>query len=133
MSYNISTWKTKRLENLVIPLDALYNISEDLKRRGWMPEPPCFTFRKNDTTLVKIHGLGEGYLSGEIAHLRNMFWVTEITVYGEGSGTFFSEIFIPALTKSMGMLEAVLIWEGGDTISRLVVEDGQIIESDVEL
>ena len=134
MSYNISTWKTKRLENLVIPMGALYDISEDLKQRGWMREPPRFTCWKDAPTVVRVNGLGEGYVSGEPSLLNSdMLMVSEITVYGEGSGTAFFDILKPALTKSTGVLEAVLIWEGGDSISRLLVEDGIVTESDIEL
>ena len=105
-----------------------------MKHRGWMPKPPQITFRKGDSTLVKVDGFGEGWIIGEPSLLDDtMLLVNEVTVYGEGSGTFMREIFTPALAKSTGVLEAVLIWEGGDTISRLVVEDGKVTESDIEL
>ena len=99
-----------------------------------MPEPPQFTYWKDAPTVVKVTGLGEGQIIGKPSHLDdNMLVVSEITIYGEGSGTCFFEILKPALAKSMGYLEAVLIWEGGDSISQLLVEHGMVTESDIEL
>lgn len=131
MSYNISTWKTKRLEGFVIPLDALHNISEDLKRRGWQPSPPEIAYQESGPTLVKVR-LAEGYLVG-VSLVHNRVLVTQISVCGEGSGTFMAQVFIPALAQSAGLLEAVLIWEGGDSIERLTVADGEVREETVEL
>jgi len=44
------------------------------------------------------------------------FTVTEFDMIGEGSGTFWEWILEPALKESTGILEATLVWEGGDTI-----------------
>jgi hypothetical protein len=39
----------------------------------------------------------------------------------------------PALEKSKGRLVAARIWEGGDSVDRLVVVDGDVNEEDVDL
>jgi len=54
--------------------------------------------------------------------------VDEIYFQGEKSGTFYQEIIKPMLKLSAGKLEAILIWEGGDSIIRLSVEDGKITQ-----
>lgn len=69
----------------------------------------------------------KGILKDGIIH------VTELEMYGEGSGVFKGWILDEALKQSKGELEAVLVWEGGDSITRLKVKDGVIEETDVEL
>lgn len=48
MSYNITTWKTKKMDNLVIPIDALYMTD----REDWIPEKPeIFNFKTNEVDI----------------------------------------------------------------------------------
>ena len=146
MSYNISNWTTKRLENFVIPLSALYDISDDLKQRGWRPAAPKLTCVSAPSGIfIEIGNLGEGKVGGRLLFNSNEFpsgidittckiAVSEISVWGEGSGgIFYNEILLSALKQSTGALEAVLVWEGGDSISRLLAEDGKITEENIVL
>ena len=59
--------------------------------------------------------------------------MTGFDMSGEGSGTFYNWILKPALKQSEGILEAVLIWEGGDSIQWLTVKAGKVTERDIEL
>ena len=57
--------------------------------------------------------------------IKNLDW------YGEGSGhtfDYFKETVAPLI---MGRIEAVFVWEGGDSISGLIIEGGKITECDV--
>ncbi len=54
-------------------------------------------------------------------------------VQGEASGSYMHYVVNEALKHSTGELEAVLIWEGGDSITRLTVKDGDVNETDIEL
>lgn len=143
MSYNVSVWTTKRIENLVIPLSALCNIDNAVS--GWKLAPPIITGITNGISL-EIGGFGEGRAKGKLLSgnefspntpSTNIFIceiaISEISVWGEGSGTFHDEILLPALRQSRGVLEAVLVWEGGDSISRLIAEDGEVTETHIEL
>lgn len=126
MSYNIDTWKTKSLVDLEIPLRAIY----DSDKRGWLEAP---RIGKDDPEQVFI-SIGE--CAGITALLRttdNVLCVSKVRVSGEGSGTMYSEILLPALKKSSGKLEAVLVWEGGDSITRLIVDNGKVAEENIEL
>jgi hypothetical protein len=125
MSYNIDNWKTKKLDNLVIPLKALYKH----KRKDLHPEQPVIT--NEETNEVTIECGCEQEIKGTIT--EGLLTVTEFDMTGEGSGTFYEYILKPALEESTGVLEAVLIWEGGDTIQRLVVKNGEILETNIEL
>ena len=125
MSYNIYTWKTKKLENLVIPLKAFF----EHKRSDWHPKQPEIV--NAETMEIEIEcGCGQ-LIKGNLK--EGAIHVTGFDMSGEGSGIFKSWILDEALKQSTGELEAVLIWEGGDSISRLSVKDGIIEESDVEL
>lgn len=128
MSYNISTWKTKKLENLIIPLKAFY----EHKRNDWHPSEPIITNINDDGNVeVELECGCEQSIKGILKD--GMLNVSEFEMYGEGSGTFKSWILDEALKQSKGELEAVLIWEGGDSITILKVKDGIIEENDIEL
>lgn len=123
MSYNIDTWKTKKLENLTIPLEAFFRH----ERKDWHPK--VMRAPESDSAWLdcgceqEIKGiLKDGVLS-----------VTEFNMAGEGSGTFYAWILEPALKESKGTLEAVLVWEGGDSINRLTVKDGVVESKEVDL
>ncbi len=124
MSYNIDTWKTKKLENLNIPISAFYKHQRD----DWHPNKNMLDI---DTKEIELEcGCGQiikGTLNNDI------LIVSEFKMHGEGSGTFKRLILDEALKESTGELEAVLVWEGGDSITRLIVKDGEISELEVEL
>lgn len=124
MSYNISSWKTKKLNNLQIPVEEFFTH----ERIDWRP-----VFNKDESGKDVINNKFNdcGGIKGEIKD--GVFFVEKIDLSGEGSGTFFEWILEPALEKSSGELEAILIWEGGDSVSRLVVTDGDYNHEDIEL
>jgi hypothetical protein len=126
MSYNISKCTIKRLENLVIPLEAFFRH----ERADWHPTHGTIPDFDNPLEIVLECGC-EQTIAGKLedGKLR----VKEMHLSGEGSGTFYSWILAPALKESSGILEAVLVWEGGDSISRLKVENGNVEDEEIEL
>lgn len=124
MSCNIDSWKTKKLENLVIPIKALYPDNQ----KDWHPKPPRIL---DVFTLVVVLDCGCSQTIKGVIRDGDLH-VTDFSMAGDGSGHFFDDILKPALAQSRGTLEAVLIWETGD-ISRLKVSDGVVKEEDVEL
>ena len=126
MSYNIDTWKTKKLKNLEIPVEAFYRHP----RKDWHPKQPVVV----DVATMKVRvnfpcggGEVEGVLKDGFIHVES------IDLYSEGSGGFMVYVLEGALKESRGELEAVLVWEGGDSITRLSVKDGVVTEKEVEL
>ncbi len=115
MSYNIDKFTVKRMVDLKIPVDAFY-IHE---RKDWHP-----TDVRGLSGPVEISCGCEQIISGTIED--GILTVTELDLEGEGSGTFINWIFEPALKQSKGELNAVCIWERGDSINRLLVEDGTV-------
>jgi hypothetical protein len=130
MSYNIDTWKTKKIKNLVIPLAAL-KVSLGLARRGF--EPDILEHIENDNINVTISFNEAPGINGVRQPGNDIIVVKSINLYGEASGTAYHYVLLPALKQSQGFMEAVLIWEGGDSITSLLVKDGLVTEREIEL
>lgn len=130
MSYNITTWKTKKIDGLEIPLATL-KFSEGMAQRGW--EIKIKRSPDSDHGRIIISGLGES--DAEIVGwlVDSMVVVESINITGEGSGTGYTEVLLPALAQSKGKLEAVLIWECGDCIQTLLSIDGAVSQASYDL
>jgi hypothetical protein len=88
--------------------------------------------------LLVLHGgeLAEGNFLEDHSHdvpdqdgyikLKKLSW------HGEGSGNSFHETFMKLIVPHIeGEVEAVLTWEGGDSVSGLHIKDGVATEMDV--
>ena len=122
MSYNIDTWRTKKLENLQIPLGAFFPVGWEM----WHPEKEWMN--ENELTLTFC---GAAEIHGKV--IDAIFHIDKVEFYGEGSGTSMHDIFEPALKRSAGTLIASCVWEGGDSINKLIVEDGNVNWEDIEI
>ena len=122
MSYNINTFKIKKLENLEIPLSAFF----EHDRSDWHPEKEY----DEDGKLTLSCGC-EQEIIGTVEN--DVLKVESMDMYGEGSGTFIHWILEPALKKSKGIFEASCVWEGGDSINKLIVNDGEVKWEDIEI
>lgn len=122
MSYNVDTWKTKELVDLVIPVASLFKHA----RTDWHPRR-----EDNDDGTVTFSVMEGCNISGTIEgdDLR----VVSIEAYGEGSGVALGLIIAPALADSRGKLVASRIWERGDSIDQLTVIDGVVSSQQIEL
>jgi len=121
MSYNITTWKTKKIDGLRIPIDCF----NGKKHKHYQQE---VTINNSHVIIEAGEGKIEGYLQ-----IDDAVYITDISICGETSGTFFREIFYNALESAEGTMEAVLIWEGGDNITRLVVSEDEYSNEEIEL
>jgi len=122
MSYNIDTIKIKRLENFIIPLNALY----EGVRKDWMPEQPKITIPITNEVSITC-GCGQeikGILKEGNLH------VSSLKLSGEGSGSLMREVIENAFKQSTGILEMIMIWEGGDSITKMTVLDGILEETE---
>lgn len=121
MSYNIDTWKLKKLKGLKIPVDSFFTN----KRTDWHPK------KEYDENGLLTLTMLESSITGKVT--SGILEVTDIHIHGEGSGTSMNCIIEPALKNSEGELIASCVWEGGDLINRLIVKDGNIKWKDIEL
>jgi hypothetical protein len=119
MSYNIDTWRTKKIVDLRIPLSLVQEV-----------EHAEIKLDKNG--LATAYNYSEGFkMTGQI--VGDVFIADFIINYGDGSGTFHQDTFVERwLPQSTGELEAVLVWEGGDSITRLICKDGVVEEKEVD-
>jgi hypothetical protein len=118
MSYNITAWRTKEISNLLIPLDTIKELPyTDVECKG---------------TSIKADGLSEGFaLEGNLIE-NNIVEVIKIETAYDGSGSTW-DLFLRMLEKSSGTLIATQIWEGGDSISKLIVSNGVVEQEEIEL
>ena len=122
MSYNIDTWKVKKIENLSIPLSSFFtNLRTD-----WHPK------KEYDENGILTLEMGEGTrVVGKV--VDGILHVTDIECHGEGSGISMNLIIEPALKESTGGLVASCVWEGSDSINQLIVKDGNVEWKDIEI
>jgi hypothetical protein len=66
-------------------------------------------------------------LGGARIELENFEWS------GEGSGRSYEILEKEIVPLIWGNLEVLITWEGGDSHSGLIVEDGKIVDSEVEI
>lgn len=121
MSYNIDTWKVKKLDQLAIPVAALCEGNDYFEAPQLNIKTGMFTIDGMDGTAVY------GRIDGDL------IYVVEIHCHGEGSGNTYRNVLLPAFKKSTGTLIVSCVWEGGDSLSRLTVKDGSVTEEDIEL
>jgi len=121
MSYNISVFKIKKIENLEIPLLAFF----EHERKDWHPIK-----KYNEEKLILECGC-EQEITGIVEN--NILKIESMNMAGEGSGTFIDWILEPALKKSRGILEASCVWERGDSINKLIVNNGNVKWEKIEI
>ena len=121
MPYNIDTWKVKQIDNLCVPINEFFTHD----RTDWHPEKE---FHEDGSVTLSMFDLE---ITGKV--VDDILHVSDISCYGEGSGTFMNWIIEPALKKSKGILIASCVWEGGDTVNRLIVKDGNVSWENIEL
>jgi len=122
MSYNITAWNEKLVENLMIPIGSFYKSG----REDWH-------FKKiiEDQQHVTLEGMAtviSGFLRPDGYLIVSIF-----KCVGEGSGTEMNLIIEPALEDSKGKLIATCVWEGGESINKLIVNDGEIEWKEIDI
>lgn len=121
MSYNIDTFKVKKLENLIIPVSALYKH----ERSDWHPNKEIH--QDMSVTFTNMESEITGVIIDDDLH------VSSINCEGEGSGCVVNYMLEPALNDSSGILIASCVWEGGDSINQLIVKDGVVEWVDIDI
>lgn len=122
MSYNISRFIVKKLDELSFPVDSLFKH----ERTDWH-----FERTAHEDGTAEFSGMAFK-LVGKIVGDR--FFAESIECRNEeGSGTEMYWILEPALKESRGEFVASCVWESGDSINRLIVKDGSASWVDIEI
>lgn len=130
MAYNISRWETKELKDFRIPwafFDARKQVHSECHVRTGLNADLETTVRVADGSMSK------GFELLGLLDIDDWIKVTGISNYGIWSGQTWDYDFWEMLAQSKGRLVAVQIWETGDSITRLTVEDGNVTEEQVEV
>lgn len=114
MSYNIDSVETKKLDAFISRKD-LKSLIKKYADSGDLPE---------DNFLEEIEDDPD---ADGLVTLQSLRWC------GKGSNDSFREIFPKVAKKIKGRVEAIFCWEGGDSYSGIIIEDGKITECDVEM
>lgn len=112
MSYNLSSFEIIEIKNLVLPTEAVMGFDHEVTMRD---EISTFEFDSDTCTIA-------GSNDDEILRVSKIDW------YSEFSGHQYEEVLKPLLTRSQGVLVALCVWEGGDSVQILKSDDGEIKE-----
>jgi len=112
MSYNISTIEYIGPGRLTITATDLGRAMIEL--RGKAPEGSFI----DDTMKLRV-------LSSDVLEVTRVDWC------GEGANN--TEDLFAALSHTQGMADLLLIWEGGDSMTGLRVNDGEVTAHDVDI
>ena len=119
MSYNITRFRIDKIDGLSIPLSAL-------------GELPIRTFPDGQGDYYSEVEMDAevGYIRGDVDWAGRRMGIGAITLYGEWSGNEWPELE-KILEQSEGHLLLTLVWEGGDRIENVLVDDGKLAKETI--
>lgn len=140
MSYNITSMKVSKV-SLRLPLDFDFmewiagqpsldkHGFENIGRR-WLLEDPVAILANlaEGTWQLSLFGEDDKVIKGIIEDNALVAYALE-DWEGDGSGYLYSDVLLPLFKEFKGTLEAIVVWEGGDTIERLNIHDGIVEET----
>lgn len=136
MSYNIDSWRVKELD-LRLPkgfsfqewleyIEGREGVSEyairDFKSSGLEVERVFDEWAIDDDCYFSV----KGHI-GEDGRLE----VDDFDCYSEGSGHSYS-VLLELFRDFGGSLKAIVVWEGGDSLVRLTIINGEVDEAELE-
>lgn len=142
MSYNITSMKVSKV-SLTLPLrfDFMKWITEQPSRdergyenfgRKWLLKDPVAILANlaEGTWKLSLFGEDDKVIKGIIE--GDTLVATELEYWsGDGSGHLYSDVLIPLFEEFKGTLEAIVVWERGDSVKRLSIHDGIVEETDI--
>jgi hypothetical protein len=126
MSYEVDNWRQKKCKGFRIPIAEIRSIpGVETVEEGGKFSIKDDDVHSDDANCEMVHI--EGTIDGDAVVVKDFY------IGGEGSGHFYNDWLDKILEASTGEYEAVVIWEGGDSIQRLNVKDGTVTVKDVDL
>lgn len=119
MSYNIDNCETLLNDNFRIKGSQLKKAIEELTHDG--PE------RSFLSDLPDPSSKNSGWKANTWYFIDTLEWS------GEGSGHIYDSLLKIVLPKTMGSVEVIFTWEGGNSINGLRVKNGIVEECEVTL
>ena len=142
MSYNITNWKIRQLY-LELPSDFDFEQwlrnQPDFNEKGYenvgkrwclkettYPEAIQANLAKKTWKLDLQSQMLSGIIEGNKLITSDLDW------RGDGSGHLYTDILLPLFKEFKGTLEALVIWEGGDSIYQLNINNGIVEEVEIK-
>ena len=116
MSYNVTGFALKKLDSFTLPHAAVLEASEGEVNIT----DDVLTFNTFPVEGMEITGTRDG----------DRLNVTDVSYHGEYSGTYWDD-FEDLLKQSTGTLKARIVWEGGDTVEVVTIENGVITREEL--
>ena len=117
MSYNVTGWAIKKLDAFTLPYKDVLEMTDYTARQ----QDGIYTFNAFEVEGMEIIGTLE----------NDRIIVSDLSYSGEYSGTYWDIGFEPILLKSTGTMRARVVWEGGDAVEVVTVENGVISREDL--
>jgi hypothetical protein len=130
MSYDITSWTTLKIKNLSFNMED-FSYPPNRIKNGWSIQRSLDFKESGEHSLEIDISTERGSISGGFDFESNRITAEKCEIAGIGSGVAWFDCLLPALKKSRGYLEAIVIWESGDSVGLLTVKDGQVTESDI--
>lgn len=111
MSYNVTRWQQGKVSNFSVVYDTVIDMAE------WV-----------DQDKLELSGDGceiSGRVQGDRLIVDNMCFS------GEGSGHILENFLEKA--RHDGYYEAVVVWEGGDSIEKIIFDGGTLTKKEIDL
>lgn len=121
MSYNVTTFNVKETNNFRISIidvlsnKALHHYNFALQFDG------DFKLCCSESTIT---------LSGET---NGEFNITDMSIMGESSGYIFEDVVVPLLKKTKGTMKSMIVWEGGDSVEKIEVDNGTVRRDEITI
>lgn len=142
MSYNITSMKVSKV-SLRLPLhfDFMKWITgqpardergyENIGRRWLLEDPVAISANLAEGAWqLSLFGEDDKVIKGIIEDGALVATALE-DWEGDGSGYLYEDVLLPLFKEFKGTLEAIVVWEGSDSIKRLNIHDGVVEETDV--
>jgi len=121
MSYNVTKEKSLRMKDFEVPFELLLKLKagEDIRLKKLKAGDGHTIFELSETVFIK------GIIVGDYLQ------VTEFECRGECSGWAYDQIFEVAFKESRGEFQITRVWEGGDHIDILSVQNGAVKSTEI--
>jgi hypothetical protein len=127
MSYNIDTFKLKGVR-LTLPKEFTM---AGFFGKAW-DRPWDKIYVSTDLKTWEYNWGNEGFqMKGKVTD--DGLEVTDLVCVGMGSGTEWNKLVEPLFKALQGDLEASLVWEGGDSITRNIIKKGVATEEEIAI
>lgn len=141
MSYNISHWKLRSI-HLALPLNFDFGqwvrSLSDRDEQGNENVGKRWCLEEHETPAVQVNLVAQTWtleiLGQELTGVvdDDALVVTALEWADDGSGHLYSGILIPLFKAFDGDLNAIVVWEGGDSINQLSIHEGIVEDKEME-